>query len=72
MFVRDGESNSYQIAVTNKALENPGLALDGAVIAKSKKTGWVGFEIKKGSTGLQFQYNASMWGSKNILVNLGR
>ncbi len=72
MFIRDGESNSYQIAVTNKALENPGLGLDGAVIAKSKKTGWVGFEIKKGSTGLQFQYNASMWGSKNILVDLGR
>lgn len=72
MFVRDSESNSYQIAVTNKALENPGLGLDGAVIAKSKKTGWVGFEIKKGATGLQFQYNASMWGSKNILVDLGR
>lgn len=72
MFVRDGDGNSYQIAVTNKALENPGLGLDGAVIAKSKKTGWVGFEIKKGSTGLQFQYNASMWGSKNILVDLGR
>ena len=72
MFVRDSESNSYQIAVTNKALENPELGLDGAIIAKSKKTGWVGFEIKKGSTGLQFQYNASMWGSKNILVDLGR
>lgn len=72
MFIRDGEGNSYQIAVTNKALENPGLGLDGAVIAKSKKTGWVGFEIKKGVTGLQFQYNASMWGSKNILVDLGR
>lgn len=72
MFVRDGEGNSYQIAVTNKALENPGLGLDGAIIAKSKRTGWVGFEIKKGATGLQFQYNASMWGSKNILVDLGR
>lgn len=72
MFVRDGDGNSYQIAVTNKALENPGLGLDGAVIAKSKKTGWVGFEIKKGATGIQFQYNASMWGSKNILVDLGR
>lgn len=72
MFVRDGEGNSYQIAVTNKALENPGLGLDGAIIAKSKRTGWVGFEIKKGASGLQFQYNASMWGSKNILVDLGR
>ncbi len=72
MFIRDGDNNSYQIAVTNKALENPGLGLDGAVIAKSKKTGWVGFEIKKGATGLKFQYNASMWGSKNILVDLGR
>lgn len=72
MFVRDADGNSYQIAVTNKALENPGLGLDGAIIAKSKRTGWVGFEIKKGAIGLQFQYNASMWGSKNILVNLDR
>lgn len=39
MFVRDGDKNSYQVAVTNKYMENPGLGLDGAVIASSKRTG---------------------------------
>ncbi|MFZ2523494.1 MAG: DUF4352 domain-containing protein [Minisyncoccia bacterium] len=72
MFIRDSEKNSYQVTVTNKAMENPGLGLDGAVIAQSKRTGWVGFEIKKGVTGLQFQYNGSMFGGKSALVDLGR
>lgn len=72
MFVRDGENNSYQVSVTDKSLENPGAGLDGQIIANSKRTGWVGFEIKKDSKNLQFQYNASMFSGKNILVNLGR
>jgi len=72
MFIRDGEGNSYQVAVTNKVLENPGFGLDGSIIAKSKRTGWVGFEIKKGVTGLKFQYNASMFGGKIITIDLGR
>ncbi len=72
MYIRDGEKNSYQVSVTNKAMENPGFGLDGAVIAQSKRTGWVGFEIKKGATGLQFQYNGSMFGGKSALVDLGR
>jgi len=72
MFIRDSEKNSYQVAVTNKALENPGLGLDGAVIANSKRTGWVGFEIRNGATGLHFQYNGSMFGGGSALVNLGR
>lgn len=72
MFVRDGASNSYQIAVTDKLMENPNNSLDGAIIANSKRTGWIGFEIPKGATGLQFQYNGSMWGGGNILVDLGR
>ncbi len=72
MFVRDGAGNSYQVAVTDKSLENPNDRLDGAIIANSKRTGWVGFEIPKGSTRLQFQYNGSMWSKGNILVNLGR
>ena len=73
MFVRDGDKNSYQVSVTNKAMENATLGLDGAIIAKSKRTGWVGFEIPKTSKGLQFQYNESMFGgSGNILVDLGR
>lgn len=72
MYVRDGGGNSYQVAVTNKALENPGFGLDGAVIAKSKRTGWVGFEIPKIAKGLQFQYNGSIFGGGNVLVNLGR
>lgn len=72
MFIRDSEKNSYQVSVTNKAMENPGFGLDGSVIAQSKRTGWVGFEIKKGATGLQFQYNGSMFGGKSALVDLGR
>lgn len=72
MYIRDGSENSYQVAVTNKALENPGFGLDGAVIAKSKRTGWVGFEIPKIAKGLQFQYNGNIFGGRNILVDLGR
>ena len=72
MYIRDVDGNSYQVTVTNKALENPGFGLDGAVIAKSKRTGWVGFEIPKAAKGLQFQYNGSIFGGGNVLVDLGR
>lgn len=72
MFLIDGEGNSYQVAVTGKTISNPSLGLDGAIIAKTKRTGWVGFEIKKGVTGLVFQYNGSMFGGGNIVVGLGR
>jgi hypothetical protein len=72
MFIRDADKNSYQVSVTNKSMENPGFGLDGAIIAQSKRTGWVGFEIKKGATGLQFQYNGSMFGGGSALVDLGR
>jgi len=72
MFIRDAENNSYQVAVTDKIIENPGFGLDGTIIANSKRTGWVGFEIKKGTTGLKFQYNASVFGGKIITVDLGR
>ncbi|MDQ5957515.1 MAG: hypothetical protein QG614_490 [Patescibacteria group bacterium] len=73
MFVRDGEKNSYQVTVTNKVMENPSIGLDGTIIANSKRTGWVGFEIPKNSKELQFQYNKNAFsGSNNILINLGR
>lgn len=72
MFVRDGESNSYQVASTDKTIENINQMLDGTVIAKSKRTGWVGFEIKEAAKGLQFQYNGSMWGGGSTLFDLGR
>lgn len=72
MFIRDAGKNSYQISATNKLMENPGFGLDGQVLANSKRTGWVGFEIPKTSTGLQFQYNASMFGGKEVLINLDR
>lgn len=70
MFLRDGDGNSYQVAVTNKVMENPGFGLDGTIIAKSKRTGWVGFEVKNESKNLQFQYNGSMFGGKEVLINL--
>lgn len=72
MYVRDAAGNSYQVAVTGKAISDMNNRLDGAVIANSKRTGWVGFEVPKGATGLQFQYNGSMWGGGTVLVDLGR
>lgn len=72
MFIRDGEGNSYQVAVTDKIFENPNLGLDGTVIAKSKRTGWVGFEIKKNASDLQFQYNGSIFGGGTIIIELNR
>jgi len=72
MFVIDDDSNQYQITVTGKRMENAGsMGLDGALIAKAKKTDWVGFEVPQNATGLKFQYNASFWNNKNILVDLG-
>lgn len=71
MFVKDSGGNSFQIAITDKVMENVNNSLDGAVIAKSKKTGWVGFEVKNDSTGLQYQYNGSIWGGGTITVDLG-
>lgn len=70
MFLRDSDGNSYQVAVTNKVMENPSFGLDGTIIAKSKRTGWVGFEVKNESKNLQFQYNGSMFGGKEVLINL--
>lgn len=72
MFIRDGEGNSYQVAVTDKTIENPSFGLDGNIIANSKRTGWVGFEINKGATGLKFVYKGSMWGGGTITIDLGR
>ncbi|MEK7570912.1 MAG: DUF4352 domain-containing protein [Patescibacteria group bacterium] len=72
MFVIDGENNQYQVAVTGKRLENAGsLGMDGALIAKAKKTDWVGFEVPKTAKGLKLQYNASFYSNKKILVDLG-
>jgi hypothetical protein len=72
MFIRDAAGNSYQVTPTDKSMEDPSADLDGAVIANSKRTGWVGFEIPKSDTGLQFQYNGSIFGGGTILVNLGK
>lgn len=72
MFVTDSESNQYQVSVTGKRMENAGsVGMDGALIAKAKKTDWVGFEVPKTAKGLKFQYNASFWSNKNIIVDLG-
>lgn len=72
MFVRDDQGNSYQISVTDKVMENPSFGLDGQIIAKSKRTGWVGFEILKDAQNLQFQYNGSMFGGGNVMVDLNQ
>ncbi len=72
MFVLDKDSNQYQSSVTGKRMANPGsLGLDGALVAKAKKTDWVGFEVSKTATGLKLQYNASFFNNKNIVVDLG-
>jgi hypothetical protein len=70
MFIKDGEGNSYQVASTDKSVENINNNLDGNIIADSKRTGWVGFEVKDGVENLQFVYNDSLWFDKKILVDL--
>lgn len=72
MFVIDSENNQYQVAVTGKKMQNAGsLGMDGALVAKAKKTDWVGFEVPTTAKGLKLQYNASFYSNKNILVDLG-
>lgn len=72
MFIVDDKGNQFQVAVTDKRLDNAGtLGLDGAIVASAKKTDWVGFEVPKSATGLKFQYNASFFSSKKIVVALG-
>jgi hypothetical protein len=70
MFIRDAGGNSYQVTVTDVTEQNMSDDLDGAVIANSKRTGWVGFEVPAGDKGLQFQYDASIFGGGTALVNL--
>jgi len=70
MFIKDGEGNSYQVASTDKTIENINNSLDGNILADSKRTGWVGFEVKDGIDNLQFVYNDSLWFDKKILVDL--
>ncbi len=72
MFIMDDQSNQFQVAVTNKRLENAGsMGLDGAIVATAKKTDWVGFEVPTTAKGLKFQYNASFFSNNKILVDLG-
>ena len=68
MYIVDGEGNQYSTAVTSKSIEKPNNSLDGAVVAKAKKTGWVGFEVPKTAENLTFRYNASFWNDNAILV----
>ena len=71
MFVLDSNKNQSQVAITDRSIENPGVVtLDGALLAGSKKSGWVGFEVPTTATGLKFQYNASFYNDKSITVNL--
>jgi predicted esterase YcpF (UPF0227 family) len=70
MYIVDADGNQYQVAVTNKAMENVNNSLDGAIVAKAKKTGWVGFEVPKTAKGITFHYKASFWNDKAILVEL--
>lgn len=71
MFVKDSDGNSYNVSPTDKELSNPSLGMDGPILANSKKTAWVGFEVKQGAKGLQFEYQASMFGGKTAVIDLG-
>ena len=72
MFVIDSDNNQYQVAVTGKRMQNAGsLGLDRVLIAKAKKTDWVGLEVPTTAKGLKLQYNASFYSYKYILVDLG-
>ena len=71
MFISDGKGNRYQMAATDRVIEDHNFSfgvfmLDGG----SQQTGWIGFEIKQGATGLIFHYVGR--GREEILVNLGR
>lgn len=70
MYLVDGAGNQYSVAVTDKLMQSPNNGLDGAVVAKAKKTGWVGFEAPVDAKDLIFRYNASFWSDKAILVKL--
>lgn len=71
MFIIDDKGNQYQVTPTDKTLENPGsVGLDGVIVAQAKKTDWVGFEVPKTATGLNFQYNASFFNNQKIVVAL--
>lgn len=70
MFLLDAKGNQYQTAVSDKVVDNPNASLDGTLIAGAKKTGWVGFEVPAGVTGLKFQYTPSFWDNRKIEVAL--
>jgi len=70
MTLRESAGTSYQSVVTDKT--GATLSIDGTVLAKAKRTGWVGFEIPTTATGLQFEYNAVLFGGGPILVDLGQ
>lgn len=72
MYIRDAQGNSYQATPTDVVIQNPSSSLDGQVIANSKRTGWVGFEVPSGDKGLRFQYDGSLFGGGTILVDLGK
>jgi hypothetical protein len=72
MFIKDAGGNSYQVTSTDVTMQNMSEDLDGTVIANSKRTGWVGFEVPAKDTGLQFQYMASEFGGNTVSVDLGQ
>ena len=72
MFIKDSGGNSYQVTTTDVTEQNISNDLDGQVIANSKRTGWVGFEVPAKDTGLTFQYQASEFGGNTTVVDLGR
>jgi hypothetical protein len=72
MFIKDSGGNSYQVTTTDVTEQNISNDLDGQLIANSKRTGWVGFEVPAADKGLQFEYQASEFGGNTIDVDLGQ
>ncbi|MDR3547744.1 MAG: DUF4352 domain-containing protein [Candidatus Pacebacteria bacterium] len=72
MFIKDSGGNSYQVTTTDVTEQNISNDLDGQVIADSKRTGWVGFEVPAEDKGLQFQYQASEFGGNTVTVDLNQ
>ena len=70
MTASDSSGNIYQSTTTDKTSTT--LTIDGTVLGKDKKSGWVGFEVPSGATGLRFEYNGSLFGGGPILVDLGQ
>lgn len=72
-YITDNKGNKYEMAITDRVAEDRSFSFGVFKLGgESNQTGWIGFEIKQGATGLKFHYDRRIFGGKEVLVNLGR